>query len=113
MVYPKIMGSHVCYPEGFLTTIDLRPISEIVEPGRAVRVRVVQGSSKKHVTRNLADLICEAFHGPRPSPRHTVMHRDDDLENCAADNLSWQVFKKQPDKVEHRFDYPESIYAYF
>lgn len=34
-------------------------------------------------------VVAEAFHGPRPSPRHVVRHLDGDASNCAAANLCW------------------------
>lgn len=34
-------------------------------------------------------LVCEAFHGPRPSPDHYVAHWDGDKRNNAAVNLRW------------------------
>ncbi len=39
-------------------------------------------------------LICEAFHGPKPSPKHEVMHRDEDGLNNRADNLLWGTRKE-------------------
>lgn len=34
-------------------------------------------------------LVCEAFHGPRPSPAHQVAHGDGDRTNNQAFNLRW------------------------
>jgi hypothetical protein len=34
-------------------------------------------------------LICETFHGPRPSPKHMANHLDEDKTNNHASNLSW------------------------
>jgi len=34
-------------------------------------------------------LVCEAFHGPPPSPRYEVAHNDGCPTNNAADNLRW------------------------
>jgi hypothetical protein len=34
-------------------------------------------------------LVCEAFHGPKPSPTHQAAHRDDDKDNNTPDNLYW------------------------
>lgn len=33
--------------------------------------------------------VCEAFHGPRPSPSHMALHRDDIRANNREDNLYW------------------------
>ncbi len=34
-------------------------------------------------------LIALAFHGPRPSPKHLILHGDDDASNNHADNLRY------------------------
>ncbi len=34
-------------------------------------------------------LVCEAFHGHQPSPRHWVAHNDGHPPNLSADNLRW------------------------
>ena len=34
-------------------------------------------------------IICEIYHGPRPSEEHEVCHRDNDRANNHADNLRW------------------------
>jgi hypothetical protein len=34
-------------------------------------------------------LICLAFHGPKPTPKHTVDHRDKNKSNNCAENLRW------------------------
>jgi hypothetical protein len=47
-------------------------------------------------------VICETFHGPRPSPRHVVAHWNGDRhDNCAA-NLRWAtVSENHADKARH------------
>lgn len=34
-------------------------------------------------------LVCAAFHGPAPTPRHHAAHLDGDKTNNAASNLAW------------------------
>lgn len=34
-------------------------------------------------------LVCTAFHGPAPTPKHAAAHRDGDSLNNAEDNLRW------------------------
>lgn len=48
----------------------------------------------KKKTYKVHQLVCEAFHGPRPSPRHVVMHLDDNPLNNCADNLKWGTQKE-------------------
>lgn len=47
-------------------------------------------------------LVCEAFHGPRPSPKHQVRHLDGNPQNNRADNLCWGTAKENgEDRVRH------------
>jgi hypothetical protein len=39
--------------------------------------------------RMVGRLVCEAFHGPAPSPEHEAVHQDSDAENNRPDNLRW------------------------
>ena len=34
-------------------------------------------------------LVCEAFHGPRPSPKHEVRHKNGISSDNRAENLEW------------------------
>ena len=40
-------------------------------------------------------LVCLAFHGPQPSPDHTVDHIDRDVHNNRAVNLRWATKSEQ------------------
>ena len=47
-------------------------------------------------------LVCTAFHGSRPSPKHEVAHWDGVYQNCRADNLRWATeSQNQQDRVRH------------
>ena len=41
------------------------------------------------VTAQMHVLVCEAFHGPRPSPEAEVCHANDNRSDNRAENLSW------------------------
>jgi len=43
-------------------------------------------------------LVCRAFHGPKPSEKHEVAHNDGCPTNVAADNLRWAM------PIENHFD---------
>jgi hypothetical protein len=43
---------------------------------------------KQHL-RRVHRLVCEAFHGPPPSPNHQVRHLDGNKTNNRAENLAW------------------------
>lgn len=40
-------------------------------------------------------LVCLAFHGPPPTPRHTAAHRDGLKGNCWSYNLRWATWEEQ------------------
>lgn len=72
-------------PRGWLlkpkTTFDGYPVISVYPNGRLKTVRV-------HV------LVCETFHGPKPSPSHQVAHNDGNPANGAASNLRWVTGKE-------------------
>jgi hypothetical protein len=42
-------------------------------------------------------LVCEAFHGPKPSPKHHAAHADDVKTNNTPANLRWATPKENAD----------------
>lgn len=53
-------------------------------------------------TRLIHQLVCEAFHGPKPSPKHSVAHNDGDRTNNRAENLRWATASEnQLDRRKH------------
>lgn len=47
-------------------------------------------------------LVCQTFHGPAPTPKHEVAHRDGRRRNCHADNLRWATHaENEADKEIH------------
>jgi len=90
-----------------------------------VQIRTTEGKRKEFVVNKL---VMSAFGTEQPSPKHRILHRDDNFNNCAIDNLCWVIFKKgmgqllteQAAEVEEdnepkqqRFEEPNSIYEYF
>lgn len=51
-------------------------------------VQLVQGKGIRRKT-YVHTLICEAFHGPRPSAAHQVRHLNGDKTDNRAENLKW------------------------
>lgn len=47
-------------------------------------------------------LVCEAFNGPRPTPKHEATHQDGDHTNNRCDNLKWATHRENMrDKIRH------------
>lgn len=60
----------------------------------------VPGEPKK--TRRVHRLVCEAFHGPQPTPRHEVAHANGDGLDNRAGNLRWVTHREnEADKKAH------------
>lgn len=56
------------------------------------RVTMYDGSRKQKESVHV--LVCEAFHGPKPSPVHEVAHRDCNKRHNHKDNLRWATPKE-------------------
>ena len=55
---------------------------------KIVRIDRLKRTFKVH------QLICEAFHGPKPTPEHIVLHLDEDPSNNVPGNLRWGTRKE-------------------
>lgn len=51
-------------------------------------------NGKRSATVAVHPLVCEAFHGPRPSPEHQVRHRNGVRTDNRAVNLVWGTSKE-------------------
>lgn len=47
----------------------------------------------KQLHRAIHSLVCTAFHGPKPTPKHEVRHLDGNPLNPRLDNLAWGTSK--------------------
>ncbi len=43
----------------------------------------------KNIVAKVHQVVCAAFHGPRPSNKHCALHKDDDRYNNRESNLYW------------------------
>lgn len=60
---------------------------------RHVAIRnTTEGPRQK--TRKVHQLVCEAFHGPKPFPEAVVIHLDEDGHNNRPENLKWGTQKE-------------------
>lgn len=65
------------------------PELSLCRDGRAFKVRVNR-------------VVCEAFHGPAPSPKHHAAHLNGDRQDNRAANLAWKApIANEADKVAH------------
>lgn len=60
---------------------------------RHVMVKRVGGKNRQ-VPRKVHQLVCEAFHGPKPFPEAVVIHLDENALNNRPDNLKWGTQKE-------------------
>lgn len=62
----------------------------------------IAGDGAKRRKEYVHRLVCLAFHGPPPTPRHEVAHRNGVRPNTKPDNLRWSTRKdNHADKKEH------------
>ncbi len=87
---------------GFMTPAGYRK-GRVLKPAMSAgypAVSLVKGGVKKTV--RLHQIVCEAFHGPAPSPKHEVAHVDGVRGHVWARNLRWATSKEnQKDKKLH------------
>lgn len=52
------------------------------------------GPGPRQQPRKVHQLVCEAFHGPKPFPEAVVIHLDEDALNNRPENLKWGTQKE-------------------
>jgi hypothetical protein len=65
---------------------------KILKPTKNVRwgyLYVMLNCVPRKQNRRVHVMVCEAFHGPRPSPEHDAAHKDGNRTNNVATNLKW------------------------
>lgn len=75
------------YP-GTMRTAPGVELVQTVEPDGYRRLAITDDSGKKHTPR-VHSLICETFHGPRPTSKHEVRHLNGIRTDNRAENLAW------------------------
>ena len=53
-----------------------------------------QGGGPRQQPRKVHQLVCEAFHGPKPFPEAVVIHLDENALNNRPENLKWGTQKE-------------------
>ncbi len=71
-------------------------IGKVLRPNPAGLYNAVSLSVKQKIkTIDTHVLVCIAFHGPKPSPKHEVNHKDGDKKNDCFQNLEWATRSEQ------------------
>ena len=60
---------------------------------RLIMVRRDEAAARQ-APRKVHQLVCEAFHGPKPFPEAVVLHLDEDAHNNRPENLRWGTQKE-------------------
>lgn len=81
------------------------PAGKVLNPGYARGYPIVSlynGRYHKQRMRRVPILVCRAFHGDQPSPRHEVAHNDGNPLNNTSNNLRWATpSENQADRIGH------------
>lgn len=86
---------HASLPNGGYRLYVPKPITGSVCRATADAKHTYLGCwTRKHGNIKVHQAVCEAFHGPRPSPKAVVIHLDEDAHNNRPANLKWGTQKE-------------------
>jgi len=103
--YPGILASsegnillppgYAPLPNGGYRTYLPAPYKGVVRKARKDAKHVYLGTwTRRHGNMKIHQLVCEAFHGPRPFDRAVVIHLDENALNNRPENLKWGTQKE-------------------
>lgn len=70
-------------------------------PNRAGYLQISRYTAGRQSKHSVHIMVCETFHGPRPSGHHAA-HHDGDKSDCSADNVGWKTpTENAADRVTH------------
>ena len=81
-------------PHGKLREYQTKPVIGTVKWSRKGASHVYRGIVYRGKNYKLHRLVCEAFHGPKPSSEAVVIHLDEDGMNNRPENLRWGTQKE-------------------
>lgn len=85
-----------------------RPLAGFQNTHGYLRVKVNIGNKRKTIM--VHKVVCEAFHGPKPSPAHQVRHLNGIKTDNRPSNLAWGTAKENAaDRTAHGRDTARSM----
>lgn len=106
-IIPSLQGYYSATPNGDIISIKHKwrgnPFK--IMKGHADEhgyLRVILTLQNKRIKKGIHQLVCEAFHGKKPSDMHEVCHKDGNRQNNCASNLRWGTRKENAaDREKH------------
>lgn len=103
--YPGLMASslgRICLPvrsyempNGGIRTTNPKPtFGVVVTATKDASCRYMRMRSRHFGNIKIHRAVCEAFHGPAPSKKHVVLHRNEDGTDNREANLRWGTRKE-------------------
>lgn len=85
--------------EGFIISRHGRPLAPCIDKDGYARVSlaILHGKDAPRIHRGVHQLICMAFHGPKPFPGAETRHKDGTRTNNTPDNLAWATRQENSD----------------
>ena len=89
-VWRPVLGFEPHYEVSSLGRVRRKETGKILKQSTTYGYRhVTMHAGGKHAQPRVHVVVCAAFHGPRPSPRHQAAHGDGDRGNNTPLNLRW------------------------
>lgn len=79
-----------CLPEGLIRNVG---DCHLLRPSKGSNYLVVglRDADGRPRSKQVHEVICTAFHGPRPSPKHLIHHKNENKLDNRASNLEWTL----------------------
>lgn len=91
----KLPDREASMPNGGTRTYKPRPTYGIkTKSSKNAKHTYMNVSTRYYGNIKIHQLVCEAFHGPRPFLKAVVIHQDEDATNNHKDNLRWGTQKE-------------------
>lgn len=85
---------HALHNGGYRTYVPEPTRGHITAANKGAKRKYYNLPTKRFGNLKVHQLVCEAFHGPRPFEGAVVMHKDEDALNNRPENLAWGTMKE-------------------